>query len=564
MNKGSTQPRPNAAIYYHPDGFDTSVSRLMGRQAAGEGFLRAWVRHGGQAQLACYVEKQQHAEQFAAQARAAGWPGGEVLCHGPAHWAGLETIGTLALPGPGLGEFAWHRRMQGREAGYSIVGVTHTTASMGAMDTIGGMLTAPLRPWDALICTSRSVVDTVRTTLANQMAYLRERLPGATAPELPRIAMIPLGVETERFAADPAARAAWRDRLGIGPDDIAVLFVGRLSFHAKAQIVPFYQALQKVARDLPPGRRLHLVEAGWFANDAIRQAYEQAGRDYAPDVTRHAVDGRDPASRYSIWQAGDIFCSLSDNIQETFGLTPIEAMAAGLPVVVSDWDGYRDTVRDGVDGFRIPTIAPPPGLSEDLAYRHATGIDNYDFYCGQTCQFVVVDIDATARAIGRLAVDPELRARMGRAARDRAHSHYDWRHVIGWYQTLYAELAEIRAAAVVPAAATPRHPLRADPFHSFASYPTRRSRPDDIAHLCAGADAAAVALLRSQASVGYAVDALPADMLVIPVLDALAGGPQPVGNLLLPVPSGDKARVWRGILWLEKHGLLRTTPAGQS
>ena len=29
-----------------------------------------------------------------------------------------------------------------------------------------------------------------------------------------------------------------------------------------------------------------------------------------------------------------------------------------MPVVVSDWDGYRDSVRDDVDGFRIPTMMP--------------------------------------------------------------------------------------------------------------------------------------------------------------------------------------------------------------
>ena len=44
----------------------------------------------------------------------------------------------------------------------------------------------------------------------------------------------------------------------------------------------------------------------------------------------------------------DVFVSPSDNIQETFGLSVIEAMASGLPVIVSDWDGYRDTVVDGV------------------------------------------------------------------------------------------------------------------------------------------------------------------------------------------------------------------------
>ena len=54
--------------------------------------------------------------------------------------------------------------------------------------------------------------------------------------------------------------------------------------------------------------------------------------------------------------SSDIFISLSDNFQETFGITPLEGMASGLPVVVSDWDGYRDTVRDQIDGFTIPTI----------------------------------------------------------------------------------------------------------------------------------------------------------------------------------------------------------------
>ena len=42
-------------------------------------------------------------------------------------------------------------------------------------------------------------------------------------------------------------------------------------------------------------------------------------------------------------------------MQETFGLTPIEAMACGVPQVVADWDGYRETVVEGETGFRVPT-----------------------------------------------------------------------------------------------------------------------------------------------------------------------------------------------------------------
>ena len=56
------------------------------------------------------------------------------------------------------------------------------------------------------------------------------------------------------------------------------------------------------------------------------------------------MDGRVPGVSQTAYAAADIFVSLSDNIQETFGLTPVEAMAAGLPVVASDWDGYRETI----------------------------------------------------------------------------------------------------------------------------------------------------------------------------------------------------------------------------
>src|SRR5690606_25457261 len=109
-----------------------------------------------------------------------------------------------------------------------------------------------------------------------------------------------------------------------------------------------------------------------------------------------------PEDRMTAWAGADVFCSLSDNIQESFGITPIEAMAAGLPVVVSDWDGYKDTVQDGVEGFRVPTIMPAGGLGGDLALRHALEIDTYDMYCGHTSSMVAVDVDATAEALARL------------------------------------------------------------------------------------------------------------------------------------------------------------------
>ena len=78
------------------------------------------------------------------------------------------------------------------------------------------------------------------------------------------------------------------------------------------------------------------------------------------DRLRLKIDFAD-AEKRDLLAASDLFVSPVDNVQETFGLTPIEAMAAGLPSVVSDWDGYRDTVQHVEHGFRIPTLAPPAG-----------------------------------------------------------------------------------------------------------------------------------------------------------------------------------------------------------
>jgi glycosyltransferase involved in cell wall biosynthesis len=64
-----------------------------------------------------------------------------------------------------------------------------------------------------------------------------------------------------------------------------------------------------------------------------------------------------------------------DNVQETFGLAPVEAMAAGLPLIVSDWDGMKDTVTPDV-GFRIPTELPGPGQATYLSQRHMGGTDS--------------------------------------------------------------------------------------------------------------------------------------------------------------------------------------------
>ena len=54
----------NAAIYFVPEAFDTSRTRLLGRRAAGEGFLDAIARHGHADCLYGYCRTRQDFEGF--------------------------------------------------------------------------------------------------------------------------------------------------------------------------------------------------------------------------------------------------------------------------------------------------------------------------------------------------------------------------------------------------------------------------------------------------------------------------------------------------------------------
>jgi hypothetical protein len=193
----------------------------------------------------------------------------------------------------------------------------------------------------------------------------------------------------------------------------------------------------------------------------------------APSVRFHHLDGRKPEVRFSIWSAADIFCSLSDNIQESFGLTVIEAMAAELPVVVSNWDGYRDAIEHGVTGVLIDSYMPAISLA-DVGFRHLSGLDSYDSFIGAVSQFSLIDVQQLAHWLATLAGDAELRRKLGSAARQSALKTYDWRAVLPRYRSLWEEqrsvLEKARSTGVKPSIAWRSY----DPALTFASFPSHR------------------------------------------------------------------------------------------
>ena len=465
----------------------------------------------------------------------------------------LEPYGCLYHPGPGIERLAW-RRLAAGEHRYSLCGITHATASHEMMSMVTSLLVAPVRSWDAIVCTSRAVRDSLRVLVEEQADYLRTRL-AAQRFELPQLPLIPLGVHCAGLAPDPARRIEARARLGIGTDDVAFLYLGRLSVHAKSHPQQMFSALERAEKG---GRRVHLVIAGWYGGEAIEAAFREAAALLCPSVRLVELDGRVPGNQLDAWAAADVFTSLADNVQETFGLTPVEAMAAGLPCVVSDWNGYRDTVRDGVDGYRIPTVMPGPGAGLDLALRYDDGVDSFDMYCGHASQAVAVDGALLAQAYGRLVVDAELRRRLGEQARQRAQATFDWTVILGRYRALWDELAERRRADPVLAPPLPsRAPDRPDPFRLFASYATRPLTAASLVELAPDASLALVNQYRDLAINRFASSSLPTLEDFGRLFGAIGPRPVEVEELIDTLGPCDRPTLLRGLAWLCKMDLLR-------
>jgi glycosyltransferase involved in cell wall biosynthesis len=551
----------NAAIYLHPDGYRTDRARLMGRHSAGESFLKGFLRHAQVDRFNLWKGGSLAHEAYEALLTDAGPLRHDARWIAPRNRQGLSDPGCVFIPSPTIGQEAWWRRRYG-PAHYSLCGLTHTTASHRAIAALEELLTCPTESWDGLICTSAAVRASVETQLAMIAEDLRGRL-GATRLPSPQLATIPLGINGADFAHDPAARASWRARLDIPADAIVALYVGRLSARTKMNPALMAMALEQAAQQT--GQTIYWIVSGWAGSPEDWDAYHAATQAFCPSIVYRPVDGREAATRFSIWSAADLFISLSDNIQETFGLTPAEAMAAGLPCVVTDWDGYRDTVRHGVDGFRIPTFSPRPGLGEDLAFNHDNGWVSYDNYVGAAAQMTAVDLSAASNALAALIESPDLRRTMGAAGRQRIVEDLDWSQVIPRYQAFWGELAARRAMAAPEAPDQARrlvNPRRADPFTLFRAYPTRALQASDRLRLGAASDWPSAQLILSRNLAMAGRWAMAADEECQAVVDLIrAAGEASVADILAAMPAPRQPYVERTLLWLMKFDILRLTEA---
>jgi len=170
-----------------------------------------------------------------------------------------------------------------------------------------------------------------------------------------------------------------RNFLKLAPSAKVILWIGRLSILTKYDPWPTYSVLERIAKKFQ--EEIVLIECGPDDSPSQDSSLEKL-RKLCPSVSFVRLGGDSPVEediKFMAIAASDIALSLVDNIQETFGLSILEAMAAGLPVVASNWNGYRDLICDKKDGFLISTCWSTSAkfLSRNLGWQQWLGMQSF-------------------------------------------------------------------------------------------------------------------------------------------------------------------------------------------
>ena len=208
---------------------------------------------------------------------------------------------------------------------------------------------------------------------------LRESLVKDFGFPVNRVKTIQNGVSVSEFVPSESRGSELREKLGLGKDEFVLVCVARLSGQKGIDIL--LQAMTRVLREQVPCKciivgdgplKQRLVEQASTAGLSAHVMFEGFHEDVRPYL-----------------QAGSAFILTSH--REGLSLSILEAMACGLPAVVTNVGGNAEAVTDQVNGLVVS-----PG-----------------------------SVDSVADAISYLANHPEERARMSREARARACEYFD-------------------------------------------------------------------------------------------------------------------------------------------
>jgi glycosyltransferase involved in cell wall biosynthesis len=255
------------------------------------------------------------------------------------------------------------------------------------------------------------VKNAVFRSIERVLGLLTDRLVAvseATADDLVRLRIAPrskfevirLGLDLERFLSTEAGSgSSFRDTLGAGPQDCLALLVGRLVPIKRVDV-----ALRAVAEARSRGASVKLAIVG---DGELRPELAALAHDLGLDGAVSFLGFRDDLDL--LVEGADVALLTSDN--EGTPVALIEASAGGRPSIATAVGGVGDVVTPATG--RLTQAGQPSRIADELT---------------------------------QLAADPDLRARLGAAAREHVRSSYSAQRLIGDVDRLYTAVLSERAA----------------------------------------------------------------------------------------------------------------------
>jgi glycosyltransferase involved in cell wall biosynthesis len=220
-----------------------------------------------------------------------------------------------------------------------------------------------------------------------------------------RVSVVPAGFEPTELS--PGDRAGARRRIGVNAHVPLILHVGRLV--PRKGIDDLIRGSAPVLAATPSARLL--IVGGHPDDPASRRERDRltsiaSALGVARQVTFAGQVERERLRDH--YRAADVFATTP--WYEPFGITPLEAMACGRPVVATAVGGLVDSVADGVTGDLVPPRDP----------------------------------EQLGAVLAALLADPERRAAYGAAGVARARERYRWSRVVADTEAVYRQVLAAR------------------------------------------------------------------------------------------------------------------------
>lgn len=530
-------------IFPFVESHDTSLR--LGRFVANYEFLKALLNYGTFDEFHLYCLNPAHFQQTVSKLSA-----DTTIDNGAKQKVSLFLFDTLeknlgevdyeVFHLGGWGYFyagAVHLRNNFAKVPFPITGIIHSLNGQETPFHSFKLLKSAHQKYDAIVCTSMAGQQVLEKNF-ERMHQLDD------APKfIGEYLQIPLAFE-DGLTNIPSKEES-RKKLNIDLSTTVLLYLGRLSPTTKGDLYPLLLALKRVISSTT--KPIQLILAGGVDPNELRLHKEMIAELKLDKIVRLMINFEEK-DKNAIYSSADICVAPSDNIQETFGISIIEAMAAGVPVVAADINGYKELVTEGETGFKITTT-----WIDQFPLSKLDDIMDFSTMQLLLAQAMVIDVPQMSDRILELINNKNLREEMGAKAKEIAYENYGWKTVIEKYEKDWSRLKEIAIKTGVESKG--ENLFSNNYLSSFSHYPTR---------VITGKNRVSITERGEQLLVDGVFPALYGNLALVldqqsmvAILSTLKTGSKLVEKTLSQFNAEQKDKAKSGLLWLAKYDLIR-------